>query len=140
MKRRTIKKLLRREERNLEESLKGFLTNANNETENTSRGKLNSALTYLLGTQLQLVPLWNHKQRWIDDVEWSSLSSSGKTLEGRGTIWWGKRAHVSGAMVPVEFEARLQLRSRKRRGNVTYEIRFESDGVKFCVCSRGGGY
>jgi hypothetical protein len=136
MKRRTIKKLLRREEKNLGNSLKGLLTNANSETYAIRLRELSSALTYLLGVHLQLDSAWDHKHRWLDDVEWSSLSSSGMTLEGNGKIWWGYRMRPTDALVPVEFEARLQLWPTPLSCNVAYQVTFEEDGVKFCVSSR----
>ena len=136
MKRRITKKILRKEEQNLGHSLKGFLANANDETYVIRLRELNSALTYLLGVHLQLDPAWDHKQRWLDNVEWSSLSSSGTKLNGNGKIWWGYRRRASDELVAVEFEARLQLRPTGRSFGVGYVVTFEDERVKFHIRSR----
>jgi hypothetical protein len=137
MKRRIIKKVLRTEEQNLRRSLEGFLANTNIETQGIWLRELNSALTYLLGVQLQLDPSWDHKERWIDDVEWSSLSSSVTTLKGKGKIWWGYRKRTSAALVAVEFEARLQLQPTVRSFGLGYVVTFEDQGIRFCIYSSG---
>jgi hypothetical protein len=136
MKRRITKKILRKAEAHLEHSLKGFLVNANNEAYVVRLRKLSSALAYLLGVHLQLDPLWNHKQRWIDDVEWSAVSSSGTTIKGDGKMWWGYRMRTSAALVPIEFQARLQLRSTSRSLGIGYVITFKEEGIRFCIRSR----
>ncbi|HEY2973224.1 MAG TPA: hypothetical protein VGJ48_11985 [Pyrinomonadaceae bacterium] len=136
MKRRTTKKILRKEEQNLAHSLKGFLANTDEETYASWLRELNSALAYLIATHLQLDRSWDHKQRWLDDIEWSSLSSSDTGLVGKGKIWWGYRINPSAALISVEFEARLQLRSTGRTLGIGYVVTFEDEGAKFCIRSR----
>lgn len=110
MKRRITKKTLRREEQNLTRCLKAFAANANGETSAIWLRELNSALAHVLAVHLQLDPSWDHKRRWVDDIEWSALSASDMRVKGKGKFWWGCRIRPSAALVDVEFEALLQLR------------------------------
>ena len=67
--------------------------------------------TYLLAAHLELDPTWDHKQRWIDDVELSLSFPEVGTVHGTGKMWWGHRRSVSAALVSVDLQARLRLLS-----------------------------
>ena len=139
MKRRTSKKALRSEEQNLAQTLKSLLANANGELPTTALREFSSGLAHLLAVHLQLDPSWDHKQRWLDEVEWSSLSSSGMTLNGNGKLWWGYRARPSAALFDVEFEATVQLRVTARCLDICYVVKFEDECVGFCIRSLNQG-
>jgi hypothetical protein len=97
--------------------------------------ELNSALVYLLGVHLRLDRSWDHRRRWLDEIQWNSLSFGGTTVQGNGKFWWGPRMHISEALVVVEFKAMLELRSTGQRVDACYIVTFESDGVSFRFCS-----
>lgn len=100
---------------------------------------LRSALTYLLAAHLELSPTWDHKRRWIDDVELSLSLADAGIVHGMGKMWWGDRRNASAALVSVDLQARLRLVSSGAAPGVSYMLTFDSEGIRFSLHSADYG-
>jgi hypothetical protein len=138
MKRSTIKKRLRLEEKHVADTLMLCFQPSSGTEEASQNDKWNYlgfTLAYLLMDCLALYhPQWPHRQRWIDDIGWESLKviQPGK-FRGTGKLWWGNRSNVGDEMVQTPIKVELHLLKAGKRPRIAYKLEFMSDGVLYRV-------
>src|SRR5262245_31675381 len=114
MKRRTVKKRMRQEEKHVADTLMLYLQLLNS-TEKTLQDEkcsyLGFSLAYLLMSRLALDhPQWPYRERWIDNIEWETreVNQPGK-FRGTGKLWWGRRNDVGGGMTQAPIRVELNV-------------------------------
>ena len=130
MKRRRTKDSIRRVERLIAGQLKGFLPDS-------ASGEIPASVNLALVTLTQLWVRLDYPTRardwWVDDLEWSQVSSGPDKLNGTGKLWWGRRSQASGEMVETPFT--FQLRLTRSGRSMRYQIAFSDRGVEFLLGS-----
>jgi hypothetical protein len=128
---------IRNEERNVALEMQKCLTASSIGEEiedNACLSRLGSALTYLVMAHLQLDSRWSHKTRWLDGIEWKSLSRyEPRAMQGKGTIWWGRRIEPAASLVGVEFQTQLRLSVSRNYPRINYRLSFESESVLYSI-------
>ena len=82
---------------------------------------------------LKLNTKWPHRERWVDSIEWNSLSMvEPNAVRGTGKLWWGFRSDTAGVLRDEIFQAELRLLKAKRL-NLQYMLRFESRGALYDI-------
>jgi hypothetical protein len=138
MKRRTVKKLLRLAERDVAGVLASCIKSATvkeNILIDDEWSYLGFALGYLLTYHLSLHhPEWPHRQRWIDDIEWESISiNRPEEVNGMGKLWWGSRYDIGGQMMQARIEVKLLLLGLRKKKRMTYRLQFTSDEILYRI-------
>jgi hypothetical protein len=102
MKNSSVSFRLHREEQQLLEEILNLLQPAENRKPNF----LYSLLGYLISAHLEFDPFWPHRERWIDDTTFLSLSvKPPNTVHVIGYINWGYAINASnGIYEPMEAE------------------------------------
>ncbi|MGH7887626.1 MAG: hypothetical protein ACREPG_07155 [Candidatus Binatia bacterium] len=141
MKRKIVKKRLRLAERHVAEILISYFESSDfmEPTEiDDELCYLGFALTYLLMHNLTLYhEQWPHRQRWIDDIEWDSLSVNRlKVFKGNGSLWWGNKRNVAAQMTQTSIVVELRVLKSGRRPKIDYKLTFSSDGILYQVTGR----
>lgn len=133
MKRRTTKNLVRREQRNLAITLRILLSRLDDKglVDRNICDLLSSDVVSLLAAHLFSRPAWPKQDRWLDDINWTSISLRARILKGSGILWWGNRRHPSNELSSEPLEVEFRVRDSSNGKRFSYYITFGS-GENIC--------
>lgn len=88
--------------------------------------RLAPMFTQLLGAHLRLDPTWRNDERWLDNTEFSSITTpDADTVRVVGSLWWGDCEDVGRAQTAEAVEAEFSIADQR----LTYSIKLYADGL-----------
>jgi HEAT repeat protein len=85
-----------------------------------------TTVTQFLSAHLRIDPTWNYPERWLDNIEFSSITvANGNIVTVAGSLWWGYNEDIDEAQTPEALEAEFVLAEEQ----LSYSIKLYADGL-----------